>query len=113
MLSDGTYNYMYDDEGNRLTKTNISTGEVIEYTWDYRNRLVGITTNTSGGTVTHEVEYTYDVFNRRIVKTIDSDGAGSGTATEETYIYDGLREEMGNAGDHILLAFDENDDLTD
>ncbi|RCS55781.1 hypothetical protein DTL42_01370 [Bremerella cremea] len=113
ILSDGTYNYTYDDEGNRLTKTNISTGEVIEYEWDYRNRLIGITTKTSGGTVTHEVEYTYDVFNRRIVKTIDADGAGSGTPTEEVYIYDGLREERGAAGDHMLLRFDEADDLTD
>ncbi|PQO40656.1 hypothetical protein C5Y97_05375 [Blastopirellula marina] len=113
ILSDGTYNYTYDDEGNRLTKTNISTGEVIEYSWDYRNRLVNITTKTSGGTVTHEVDYTYDIFNRRIGKTIDADGDGAGTATEEIYIYDGLREEQGNAGDHILLAFDENDDLTE
>ncbi|MEW4454588.1 RHS repeat-associated core domain-containing protein [Bremerella sp. JC817] len=113
LLSDGTFNYTYDDEGNRLTKTNISTGEVIEYTWDYRNRLVNITTKTSGGTVTHEVDYTYDIFNRRIVKTVDADGAGSGTATEEIYIYDGLREERGAAGDHMLLRFDEAEDLTD
>ncbi|WP_158265599.1 RHS repeat-associated core domain-containing protein [Blastopirellula marina] len=113
ILSDGTYNYTYDDEGNRLTKTNISTGEVIEYTWDNRSRLVNITTKTSGGTITHEVDYTYDIFNRRIGKTIDADGDGAGTATEEIYIYDGLREEQGNAGDHILLAFDESDDLTD
>lgn len=113
ITSDGTYSYTYDDEGNRLTKTNISTGEVIEYQWDYRNRLTGITTKDSGGSVTHDVDYTYDIFNHRIVKTIDADGAGSGTATKEVYIYDGLREEMGNAGDHILFAFDESDDLID
>ncbi|MEW4451991.1 RHS repeat-associated core domain-containing protein [Bremerella sp. JC817] len=113
LLSDGAFNYTYDDEGNRLTKTNISTGEVIEYTWDYRNRLVSITSKTSGGTVAHEVDYTYDIFNRRIVKTIDADGAGAGTAIEEIYIYDGLREERGAAGDHMLLRFDEAEDLTD
>lgn len=113
LLSDGTYNYTYDDEGNRLTKTNISTGDYIEYTWDYRNRLTNITTKNSLDVVTHEVDYSYDIFNRRIVKTIDTDGAGSGTATEEVYIYDGLREERGAAGDHILLRFDEADDLAD
>ncbi|MEW4566205.1 RHS repeat-associated core domain-containing protein [Bremerella sp. JC770] len=113
LTSDGTYNYTYDDEGNRLTKTNISTGDYVEYTWDYRNRLTEILAKTSGGTVTHEVDYIYDIFNRRIVKTIDDDGAGSGTATEEVYIYDGLREERGAAGDHMLLRFDEADDLTD
>ncbi|WP_158545328.1 RHS repeat domain-containing protein [Bremerella cremea] len=83
------------------------------YGYDEGNRLTNITTKTSGGTVTHEVDYTYDIFNRRIGKTIDADGDGAGTATEEIYIYDGLRQERGAAGDHILLAFDESDDLTD
>lgn len=32
------------------------------------------------------------------------DGAGPGTATEVVYLYDGLREERDNAGDHVLLA---------
>ncbi len=113
LSSDGTYNYTYDDEGNRLTKTNISTGEVFEYSWDYRNRLTSITTKDNVGTITHEVEYTYDIFNRRIVKTIDADGAGAGTATEEIYIHEGLREERDSAGDQILLAFDESGDLTE
>jgi len=63
--------------------------------------------------VTREVDYTSDIFGRRIGKTIDADGSGSGTAVEEIYIYDGLREERGNAGDHILLRFDESEDLTD
>ena len=113
LLSDGTYNYTYDDEGTRLTKTNISTGDYVEYTWDYRNRLTNITTKNNSDVVTHEVDYIYDIFNRRIVKTIDADGAGSGTATEHVYIYDGLREERGAAGDHMLLQFDEADDLID
>ncbi len=113
LSSDGTFNYTYDDEGNRLTKTNISTGEVFEYSWDYRNRLTSITTKDNVGTITHEVEYTYDIFNRRIAKTIDADGAGAGTATEEIYIHEGLREERDGAGDQILLMFDESGDLTD
>jgi len=52
-------------------------------------------------------------FGRRIGKVIDADGAGSGTAVEEIYLYDGLRDERGNAGDHMLLRFDESEDLTD
>ncbi|WP_153559381.1 RHS repeat-associated core domain-containing protein [Roseimaritima sediminicola] len=111
--SDGTFNYTYDDEGNRLTKTNVSTGEVVAYSWDHRNRLTSITTKDSVGTVTHQVDYTYDIFNRRIVKTIDADGAGSGTATKEIYIHEGLREERDGAGDQILLAFDESGGLTE
>jgi len=38
LLADGTYNYSYDDEGNRTYRTNIATGEVVEYTRDHRNR---------------------------------------------------------------------------
>ena len=34
-----TTNYTYDNNGNTLTQTNIATGSVTYYTWDYRNRL--------------------------------------------------------------------------
>ena len=40
LLSDGTYRYEYDGEGNCVKRTNIPTGEVTEYEWDHRNRLV-------------------------------------------------------------------------
>jgi YD repeat-containing protein len=50
--SDGTYNYTYDDEGNRLTKTNISTSAKEEYTWDHRNRLTKVTYKNSSNVVT-------------------------------------------------------------
>jgi YD repeat-containing protein len=36
------FTYTYDDEGNRLTRTETSTGKVQSYDWDYRNRLVEI-----------------------------------------------------------------------
>lgn len=42
--------YTYDGEGNVLTKTTISTGESVEYTWDHRNRLTKVTYKNSGGT---------------------------------------------------------------
>ena len=100
------------DEGNRLTKTNNATGETVEYSWDHRNRLTAIVTKDDLGVITHEVQYTYDIFDRRIVKTIDADGAGPGNPTQESYIYDGLREERGSAGDHILLRFDDSENVT-
>lgn len=40
LLSDDTYNYEYDPEGNRTKRTEIATGTVTEYVWDHRNRLV-------------------------------------------------------------------------
>ncbi|MEJ7590407.1 MAG: Ig-like domain-containing protein, partial [Planctomycetaceae bacterium] len=42
VTSDGTYNYAYDDEGNRISRTKISDSTKIEYTWDYRNRLTAV-----------------------------------------------------------------------
>ncbi|MBM4092985.1 MAG: RHS repeat protein, partial [Planctomycetes bacterium] len=70
LLSDGTYNYSHDDEGNRISKTNIATGEVTEYSWDHRNRLVGIVEKSGQGQVTQSVGYSYDCFDRRIAKVI-------------------------------------------
>jgi YD repeat-containing protein len=42
LLTDSTYNYTYDDEGNRTKRTEIATGKVTEYVWDYRNRLTNL-----------------------------------------------------------------------
>ncbi len=48
LLSDGTYNYEYDAEGNRVRRVEIATGEITEYSWDYRNRLVDVGVHFSG-----------------------------------------------------------------
>jgi YD repeat-containing protein len=75
MTSDGTYNYQYDNEGNRTKRTNIATGAVTEYTWDYRDRLTKVTERASAeGAATKVVEYSYDVLNRRVTKDVDSNG---------------------------------------
>jgi YD repeat-containing protein len=44
LLSDGIYNYAYDNEGNLITQTEIATGIIEQLSWDYRNRLVGVVT---------------------------------------------------------------------
>jgi RHS repeat-associated protein len=99
LSSDGTYNYTYDDEGNRLTKTKISTGEKEEYTWDYRNRLTKVTFKNSGGTVTRTVDQSYDVFNQWIKRSVDADGPGPGAATNTYFSYD---------DGQVVLQFDGN-----
>ncbi len=68
--NDGTYTYQYDDEGNQIRRTSIATGEVTEYQWDYRNRLVKVVQKDGPETVTKTVEYGYDVFDRRVAKTV-------------------------------------------
>jgi RHS repeat-associated protein len=90
LLTDGVYNYTYDDEGNRTKRTEIATGKITEYVWDYRNRLTSVTFKDGVGVVTKTIEYLYDVDDRRIGKKIDG-------AVTERYVYDGL---------HIALAFD-------
>jgi YD repeat-containing protein len=97
LLTDGTYNYAYDDEGNRISRTAIATGVVTEYGWDYRNRLTLVTEKNAAGVVVRSSNYKYDVNNRRIAKTVDLDGVGTQVVTTERYVYD---------GDHIALVFD-------
>jgi RHS repeat-associated protein len=96
LLSDGVYNYQYDDEGNRTKRTNILTQVVDDYTWDYRNRLIAIVTSDAGGAVIKTVGYEYDVDDQRVGKqlTIDTSTALSAsngqltTTTRENYYLD-------------------------
>ena len=85
LVSDGTFNYEYDDEGNTIRSTEIATGVVREFEWDHRNRLVAVTDRDASNTVTQTVEYTYDTAHRRVSKTV--------TITNQTpvasyYVYD-------------------------
>jgi RHS repeat-associated protein len=81
LLSDGTYSYTYDGEGNRTKRTEISTGKVTEYVWDYRNRLASVLFKDAGGSVTKTIDYIYDGNNQRIGKRIDG-------AVVERYVID-------------------------
>ena len=116
ILSDGTYYYRYDADGNRRLKyqwtdTN-QDGEVqhderfdlTAYTWDSRGRLLKITTKPDGATKTQVVKYSYDYLNRRVEKKIKTfDSTGENTKAIERYSY--LAED-------IVLQRDRKDDLT-
>jgi RHS repeat-associated protein len=90
LLTDGVYNYTYDDEGNRTKRTEIATGKVTEYAWDYRNRLSSVVFKDAAGNVVKSIAYSYDVNDRRISKKIDG-------VVAERYVYD---------GENIALVFD-------
>jgi RHS repeat-associated protein len=93
------FTYTYDDEGNRITKTETSTGKVEEYTWDHRNRLTKVVfRNSSGGAIVKQVDYEYDAYNRLVRRTFDADGAGAGAATNQYWVYD--------EGINAVLQFD-------
>jgi RHS repeat-associated protein len=96
VLSDGTYNYSYDAEGNLIERTDIATGAVTDYTWDARDRLTEVTDYASaGGPATQFVQYYYDADNRWIGETINQE---NGQPLQETaFAYD---------GNQIVLQFD-------
>lgn len=74
LLSDGTFNYAYDNEGNVIRRTEIATNKVREFQWDHRNRLTAVIDKDSAGAIVQRVDYTYDALDRRISKAVQ-DGA--------------------------------------
>ncbi|MDG3496283.1 RHS repeat-associated core domain-containing protein [Pseudanabaena catenata USMAC16] len=72
----------------------------MEYRWDIRDRLTGITVKNDLGEIIRTAEYTYDVYNQRIAKTVDTDGDGSLAAVTERFVY--------GSDQNIALVFDEN-----
>ncbi len=95
--TDGRYNYDYDDEGQRIRRTEIATGHVTEYAWDHRHRLTSVTERVLlGGANTLTAAYAYDTNNLRIKKVVDADGAGPDVAETTQTVYDGTE---------VVLAF--------
>ncbi len=88
LLSDGTYNYEYDAEGNMTKRTVTATGEYRQFEWDHRNRLVRVTDFSTGDTNTQNIDFAYDSFNRRIIKTIYGGGAGVVGSRSTLFVYD-------------------------
>jgi YD repeat-containing protein len=84
-LSDGTYSDTYEAEGNRLSRTRLADGAVVQYSWDYRNRLVGIVERNALQEVVETVTYRYDPLNRRMAKEV---APAFGPSTVEHFLYD-------------------------
>ena len=85
LLSDGTYDYQYDKEGNLALRTDVTTGESREFVWDHRNRLAEVVDRDNAGNEMHRIRFTYDVLNRRIAQTF----AGA-TSTTTHFAYVGM-----------------------
>jgi len=73
LLSDGTYYYTYDNEGNRTGKYSdpSHTTPVEKYFWDHRNRLTKTELYVSGE-LDKTVEYAYDHNNRMYSRIVDA-----------------------------------------
>ena len=86
LTSDGTFNYTYDHQGNRLTRTRISSAQANDYettyAWDYRNRLTDVNYYNNSGALTKHVHYVYDVYDHLIGMQLDPNGGGTYTSSE-------------------------------
>ena len=100
LLSDGTFKYSYDANGN-LTKRVLAGGgsDEIDYTWDNRNRLTSETSKDIYGNVRLVIDYTYDVYDQLIGRTATyySPGGSTLATRSEAFVYD--------ADGNLVLAF--------
>lgn len=75
LLTDESFSYNYDNNGNLIRKTQVSSGDVTTFSYDAEDHLVGI--NLPDGTA---ISYRYDGLGRRVQKNVD------GRVT--SYVYD-------------------------
>ena len=98
LLSDGTYRYLYDAEGNctyRFIDNNQNgqldqgDSEITEYTWDNRDRLRKVQYRFNyGAAVDWVIRYSYDYQNRLVRKRADMNGDGD-YEDKQVFAYDG------------------------
>ncbi len=77
LIQRGDFTYSYDENGNRLTKTGLLG--TTNYSWDSRNRLIGII-EPDGKTT----DFIYDVFNNLISQQV----TGSANNLDTAYLVD-------------------------
>jgi RHS repeat-associated protein len=112
LLSDGTYTYTYNADGNCTAKfidanhdgiLDAGDTDITQYKWDARDRMTEVRqysdyTSFTGNAPTEVVDYIYDVENRWIGEKIDSNGDGV-IDHQIRFAYD---------GDQIIFQFDKD-----
>ena len=97
LLSDVSFTYTYDNNGNLTKRTHKTSGEITEFDWDYKNRLIQVLKRASAGTdPASTITYKYDALDRRIEKDVD------GTVVK--YVYDRDNIYLEYDGDDTFLA---------
>ncbi|MBI2413956.1 MAG: RHS repeat protein [Deltaproteobacteria bacterium] len=82
--------FTYDAVGNRLTAPAYpkSSAYSQNYTYDYDNRLIGVTKQITGNPNADTISFKYDPFGRRIEKSVSTYENGTTTTYKYTYVYD-------------------------
>ncbi|MFC6671373.1 RHS repeat-associated core domain-containing protein [Marinobacterium aestuariivivens] len=91
LISDNNFTYIYDANGNLLTKTDQTTGKLINYSYDAQNQLIAISFPDGSN-----VNYRYDALNRRIAKVFNN--------SSSVFVYDGLNIVFEFSSDQALRA---------
>ena len=81
------YTYTYDADGNMITSTQTSTGDVWTYSYNLRGQMAAAVETNSEDTVLNQVTYTYDALGNRI--GMDENG------TQTWTLYEGTTPEKG------------------
>jgi RHS repeat-associated protein len=68
LTNDGVFTYVNDAEGNRISKSKGSGLETWYYTWDNRNRLIGVEQTSDGASILLAVTYTYDAHDKLVAE---------------------------------------------
>lgn len=93
LQSDGQYSYSYDDEGNTTAKTEIATGKVTSFSYDYRGRVTSLIEKASaGGAITSQQLFTFDALDRRVGIV------ASGVTTRINYLDENAWVDYNSAG---------------
>ena len=86
LTGDGTFDYTYDHEGNRVIRTRISSAPANDYlttySYDYRDRLTDVDYYNNSSVLTGHVHYVYDVYDHLIGTEIDATGGGTYTSSQ-------------------------------
>jgi RHS repeat-associated protein len=97
IMSDGSFDYVYDAAGHTVVQSEIATGKTTEFEYDHRARLILARTLNSEGVVLDEVRYVYDADDRRIAIIVGE---------EATYTtYDGLTPWIDQTDDKDVTRY--------
>jgi hypothetical protein len=81
----------YDNEGNRIRRTDNTSGDYEIYAWDFRNRLTSVTSRNVQGATTNYISYEYDGLDRRIRRkeqVYSPPGTPGAVLSQDRYLYD-------------------------